>query len=74
MRSVTGNIFNHANGGGGTQWTVGAAFPIGGTAVDPGPGVVLDGLYPPSFTGNSLWYCNITARDLMGDRWLLSGC
>ena len=47
---------------------------IGGVAKDPGAGIVVNGLLPPTFTGNSLWYTNVTATNILGTRWLLSGC
>lgn len=36
--------------------------------------LVVDGLLPPTFTGNTLWYTDIRASDLAGTGWLLSGC
>jgi hypothetical protein len=71
--SVVGNTVNHSNGGAPGRWSGGAAFPIGGVPVDPGPGVVVRGLLPPTFVGNTLWYSDIRAADLAGTRWLLSG-
>ncbi|QMU70046.1 right-handed parallel beta-helix repeat-containing protein [Streptacidiphilus sp. P02-A3a] len=72
--TVVGNTFNHANGGAQELWSGNAAFPIGGTAQDPGSGVVVNGALPPTFTGNTLWYSDVTAIGLAGTRWLLSGC
>ncbi|HET7140531.1 MAG TPA: right-handed parallel beta-helix repeat-containing protein [Arthrobacter sp.] len=72
--AVIGNTFNHSNGSGGTRWTANAAFPIGGTTVDPGAGVVVDGLLPPTFTGNTLWYTNVTANNHTANQWMLTGC
>lgn len=71
--SVTGNTFNHSNGSGGARWTEGTSFPIGGTAQDPGTGVVVDGLLPPTFTGNTVWYSNIKGNNVGGTPWLLTG-
>jgi hypothetical protein len=72
--SVVGNTFNHSSNGGGTRWTSNTAFTIGGVSEDPGSGVVVRGLLPPTFTGNTLWYSNVTGTALAGTRWLLSGC
>lgn len=72
--AVTGNTFNHSNGSGGPRWTSNAAFPIGGSSTDPGSGVVVDGLLPPTFTGNTLWYTNIKANNHVANQWLLTGC
>lgn len=71
--SVVGNTFNHSTSGASGQWKTGAAFPVGGTTEDPGSGVVVRGLLPPTFTGNTLWYTDVAATDLVGTRWLLSG-
>ncbi|QKW06592.1 right-handed parallel beta-helix repeat-containing protein [Streptomyces sp. NA04227] len=72
--ALTGNTFNHSNNGGsGGLWDGGAAFPLGGTVTDPGRGVVVDGVLPPTFSGNTLWYTNLRATNLLGTRWLLSG-
>lgn len=71
--AVTGNTFNHSNGGG-TRWTNNAAFPIGGSMIDPGAGVVIDGLLPPTFSGNTLWYSDIKATNHAANQWLLTGC
>ncbi|WP_406142117.1 right-handed parallel beta-helix repeat-containing protein [Streptomyces sp. NBC_01089] len=72
--TLSGNTFNHSDGGAKALWSANAAFPIGGSAQDPGPGIVVDGLLPPTFTGNTLWYTDIRANDLAGTGWLLSGC
>ena len=72
--AVTGNTFNHANGGASPRWTKNAAFPVGGSARDPGPGVVVSGVLPPTFSGNTLWYTDVSAEDLQGSAWLLTGC
>lgn len=72
--AVTGNTFNHSNGGGGARWTSNVTFPIGGSTVDPGAGVVVDGLLPPTFTGNTLWYTNIKSNNHGANQWLLTGC
>ncbi|MFI6874828.1 right-handed parallel beta-helix repeat-containing protein [Streptomyces sp. NPDC050400] len=72
--AVTGNTFNHSNGGTQVRWAANAAFPLGGSAVDPGAGIVVSGLLPPTFSGNTLWYTDVTAAALQGSGWLLSGC
>ncbi|MHA7268152.1 hypothetical protein [Arthrobacter sp. HLT1-20] len=72
--AVSGNTFNHSNGSGGPRWTSNAAFPVGGTSADPGAGVVVDGLLPPTFSGNTLWYTNIKANNHGANQWLLTGC
>ncbi|WP_107704508.1 right-handed parallel beta-helix repeat-containing protein [Nocardioides allogilvus] len=73
--SVVGNTFNHSNGSGGSvRWTTNLAFPVGGVDRDPGRGVTIEGLLPPTFTGNTLWYTDVRASRLVGTRWLLSGC
>ncbi|MFI1097255.1 right-handed parallel beta-helix repeat-containing protein [Streptomyces sp. NPDC020917] len=72
--SLVGNTFNHSGGGARQLWSAGAAFAIGGTPQDPGSGVVVDGVLPPTFTGNTLWYSDVHGTDLLGTRWLLSGC
>ncbi|WP_026555890.1 hypothetical protein [Arthrobacter sp. 35W] len=71
--AVVGNTFNHSNGSGGPRWTSNAAFPIGGASTDPGSGVVVDGLLPPTFTGNTLWYTNIKANNHGANVWMLTG-
>lgn len=72
--AVTGNTFNHSNGSGGARWTSNVAFPIGGVSTDPGTGVVVDGLLPPTFSGNTLWYTNVKANNHSANQWLLTGC
>lgn len=72
--ALSGNTLNHSNGSGGARWTSNTAFPIGGASVDPGSGVVVDGLLPPTFTGNTLWYTNIKANNHGANQWLLTGC
>lgn len=72
--TLVGNTFNHCNAGAENYWSAHAAFPVGGVARDPGSGLVVEGVLPPTFTGNTLWYSNIHARDILGTRWLLSGC
>lgn len=72
--SVVGNTFNHSNGGVRDGWTSHTAFPIGDTVRDPGAGVVIERVLPPTFTGNTLWYTDVRAIDLAGTPWLLSGC
>ncbi|MFD6835504.1 right-handed parallel beta-helix repeat-containing protein [Streptomyces diastaticus] len=71
--TLVGNTFNHSNGGAGRLWNTNAAFPIGGQSQDPGPGIVVDGVLPPTFSGNTLWYSDVTAAGLRGTRWVLSG-
>lgn len=72
--SVVGNTFNHANSGTPTRWSSNAGFPLGGGSQDPGPGVVVNGVLPPTFSGNTLWYTDVTATGLQGGGWLLTGC
>lgn len=72
--SFVGNTANHSNGGAKALWSTGTAFPIGGVPSDPGHGVVVSGVLPPTFTGNTLWYTDVTGNNLAGTRWLLSGC
>ncbi|MFF0537919.1 right-handed parallel beta-helix repeat-containing protein [Streptomyces coelicoflavus] len=72
--AVTGNTFNHSNGGAPARWTTNVAFPVSGSPRDPGTGVVVSGVLPPTFSGNTLWYTDVTAADLGGDRWVLNGC
>ncbi|MFG2824747.1 right-handed parallel beta-helix repeat-containing protein [Kitasatospora sp. NPDC048365] len=72
--SLVGNTFNHSNGGAKQLWNQNAAFPVGGTPQDPGSGIVVSGVLPPTFTGNTLWYTDLRGTDLLGTRWLLSGC
>lgn len=72
--AVTGNTFNHSNGSGGARWSANVAFPIGGVNRDPGAGIVIEGLLPPTFTGNTLWYTNVKASNHSANQWLLTGC
>lgn len=72
--SFVGNTANHSNGGAKELWSTGVAFPVGGVQQDLGRGVVVSGVLPPTFTGNTLWYTDIRASDLVGTRWLVSGC
>lgn len=72
--SVASNTFNHSNGSGGVRWSTNTAFPIGGVATDPGTGIVISGLLPPTFTANTLWYTNIKAINHAANQWLLTGC
>lgn len=71
--SLVGNTFNHANGGTDVRWDTNAAFPLGGSSLDPGPGVIVDGVLPPTFSGNTLWYTDVKAADLRGTGWMLFG-
>lgn len=41
---------------------------------DLGCGGVVGGVLPPTFSGNTLWYTDLRAGDLLGTRWLISGC
>ncbi|MGH3352718.1 MAG: right-handed parallel beta-helix repeat-containing protein [Nocardioides sp.] len=72
--SFAGNTANHSNGGAKELWSVGVAFPVGGVEQDLGRGVVISSVLPPTFSGNTLWYTDIRASDLVGTRWLISGC
>lgn len=72
--AVIGNTINHASEGFTGRWTSNTGFPIGGVIEDPGSGIVVRGVLPPTFSGNSVWYADISATDLEGTRWLLSGC
>ncbi|GAB3804340.1 hypothetical protein GCM10028798_24510 [Humibacter antri] len=72
--NVVGNTFNHSNGSGGVRWTGNAGFPIGGSNTDPGAGVVVSGVIPPTFSSNTLWYTNVTARNHAANAWFLTGC
>jgi hypothetical protein len=71
--SLVGNTFNHSNSGGKARWDDNTAFAIGGSVQNPGTGVVVNGVLPPTFSGNTLWYTDLTATDIQGTRWLLSG-
>ncbi|MFD7161413.1 right-handed parallel beta-helix repeat-containing protein [Kribbella sp. NPDC059898] len=72
--SFAGNTANHSNGGAKALWSTGTSFPIGGVPTDPGHGIVVSGVLPPTFTGNTLWYTDLTAKDLADTRWLITGC
>lgn len=72
--SVSGCTMNHSHGGATRSWTRELSLPLGGVDRDPGPGVVLEGVLPPAFTGNTLWYTDVTARDLPASVWNLTGC
>ncbi|UVY83709.1 hypothetical protein NLU66_16075 [Brachybacterium sp. NBEC-018] len=72
--SVTGCTLNHASAGAARRWTRHLELPIGGTLRDPGSGVVLEGVLPPTFSANTLWYTDVTARGLLADVWYLTGC
>lgn len=74
--SFTANILNHSNSGGDTPWGA-ISFPIGGVASDP-TGVVISGVLPPTFTGNTLYYTNldftgVTATSTSSP-WQITGC
>lgn len=71
--SLVGNTFNHCTSGGSGRWSAHLPFPVGGVTRDPGSGVVVEGLLPPTFSGNTLWYSDVSATNLTGTRWLLSG-
>lgn len=72
--ALTGCTLNHADGGSRRPWTRELSLPIGGALRDPGPGVVLEGVLPPTFSGDTLWYTDVTARDLPASVWNLTGC
>lgn len=72
--SFCGNTANHSNGGAKALWNQQTAFPVSGITEDPGPGVVVRGVLPPTFTANTLWYTDVRATNLVGTRWLISGC
>lgn len=52
---------NHANDEGGSAWAANNAIPLmgGGTYTPPG-GIVIDGVLPPTMTGLTLYYCDLT--------------
>lgn len=60
---VHDNTFNRANSGTPTRWSGNTGFPLGGGSQDPGPGVVVNGVLPPTFSGNTLWHTDVTATD-----------
>lgn len=74
--SFVGNIMNHSNSGGNSAWGA-ASFAIGGTASDP-TGVVINGVLPPTFTGNTLYYTNLdfsgVALAVASTPWQITGC
>jgi hypothetical protein len=74
--SVVGNIMNHANSGGNTPWGA-ASFPIGGVSSDPS-GVVINGVLPPTFCGNTLYYTNLNLSGVTATStqtpWQITGC
>lgn len=35
---------------------------------------MLEGVLPPTFSANTLWYTDVTARGLLADVWYLTGC
>lgn len=72
--SFCGNTVNHSNGGAKALWNQQTAFPISGITDDPGRGIVVRGFLPPTFTANTLWYSDVRATNLVGTRWLISGC
>ncbi len=72
--SITGCTLNHSNGGSMRPWTRHLELPIGGALRDPGPGVVLEDVLPPTFSANTLWYTDVTARRLPASVWNLTGC
>lgn len=72
--AVTGCTMNHSDGGTPRRWTRHLELEIGGTLRDPGPGVVIEGVLPPTFSANTLWYTDVTARDLPASVWYLTGC
>lgn len=72
--AVTGCTMNHSVSGTPRRWTRHLALEIGGVERDPGSGVVIEGVLPPTFSANTLWYTDITARDLPANVWNLTGC
>lgn len=68
-----GNTVNHVNGSGGRHWTANTAFPIDGKKTDPGPGIVIDGVLPPTFSANILWHTDVRAKTNLGTPWILIG-
>lgn len=72
--AVTGCTMNHSVGGTPRRWTRHLELEIGGVLRDPGPGVVIEGVLPPTFSANTLWYTDVTARDLPASVWYLTGC
>lgn len=72
--AITGCTMNHSVGGTPRRWTRHLALKIGGVERDPGPGVVIEGVLPPTFSANTLWYTDVTARDLPANVWNLTGC
>lgn len=74
--SFTGNILNHSNAGGNTSWGA-ASFPIGGVQSDPS-GVVISGVLPPTFAGNTLYYTNLDFTGVSATStstpWQITGC
>lgn len=72
--AIVSNTFNHSNGGGGALWSSNAAFPIGGTDTDPGSGIVVNGVIPPTFSSNTMWYSNVTAANHGANAWYFTGC
>ena len=75
--SFVGNIMNHSNSGGVNVWSSNAAFPIGGVSTDPS-GVVLNGVLPPTFTANTMYYTNLDCTGITaaqtGTAWQITGC
>ncbi|ECD2400799.1 hypothetical protein EW445_17780 [Salmonella enterica subsp. enterica serovar Newport] len=63
--TFVGNECNHANDIGSTIWTINADIPlISGESYKPGnSGIIFDGVLPPTVTGLTLYYCNVTMRN-----------
>ena len=63
--TFVGNECNHANDIGNTIWTSNADIPlISGASYKPNEtGIIFDGVLPPTVTGLTLYYCNVTMRN-----------
>lgn len=66
--TITGNTMNHSND---SPWP---ATPLKfGNATRAFQGVVFDSVLPVTFTGNSMWYTDFSAENLL-DEFYLTGC
>lgn len=72
--TLVGCTLNHSNTGAKEVWTQHLEMQIGGESLDPGRGVVVQGLLPPTTTGCTLWYTDVRGADLQGSGWILAGC
>lgn len=74
--SFIGNIANHSNSGGNSSWGA-ASFLIGGVSSDP-TGIVISGVLPPTFSGNTLYYTNLDFSGVTATStstaWQITGC